>query len=319
MTEQVKRPEWDALCLNPIETAKYILYFDKEVKFYCLDKVEWFAHILRFDPDPDIRKVSATKYEFVALNLIKDESEEVRAACAEHWESCAKYLYFDTNYSVQWACLTWDSCKLLMLLSQEEIDDEILQELALEYVESDDLDYVSSALETIDRLIQEDEDFALACKDSDNEKVRLICAERNYQCALSLVFDLNDEVRDASISRLFEDNDWYGLDSEELQRLCGVNEEIALAILDVHLDDWDIRSTCVRLYESCAFELLLDSEEEIADYAKMVVLASHDKKAKLELLNDPYHFENYAAILVEDKDAEIRKACAAIFEFIEHN
>ena len=202
MITKVNRPEWDALCLNPIETAKYILYFDKEVKFYCLDKVEWFAHILRFDPDPDIRKVSATKYEFVALNLIKDESEEVRAACAEHWESCAKYLYFDTNYSVQWACLTWDSCKPLMLLSQEEIDEEILQELALEYVESDDLDYVSSALETIDILIQEDEDFALACKDSDNEKVRLICAERNYQCALSLVFDLNDEVRDASIATL---------------------------------------------------------------------------------------------------------------------
>lgn len=316
MITKVNRPEWDALCLNPIETAKYILYFEKEIKLYCLNKVEWFAHILRFDPDPDIRKVCAAKFEFVALNLVKDESDEVRAACASHWKSCAKELYSDECVDVRWACMTWETCKYLMLMNVNEDDDEILQELALIFVDSENQEYQNNARDIIKNQIEYDENFAEQCKKSELVTVRRICAEHSYSAALKLVYDLDDEVKDASIATLLYYNDWYCLDSEELEDLCEVNEELALAILDDHYDNLDIRIVCVQLYESCAAKLILDEIEEIADFAQSSLQKSHNANLKLNLLNSelPNYRYKAAEIFLNDTDPKVRSACADVDE-----
>ncbi|WP_179995770.1 hypothetical protein [Acinetobacter sp. YH16053] len=282
-------PQVDALLTDPVTASKYLSYFDKDIKKRCIEKSELFAQILMCDEDAEIRQLCATYYEFLALKLISDEDAIVRSGCAEKWESCARYLYQDENVDVRWACLSWKSCYPLILKADEE-DADILRTVASELISSEDIGLQAIASEILRNEIEEDEYFAEECFRSEVKELRLLCAQHSREYALALIDDEDEEIKSACIERLLEENDWYCLDSEELVRLCHIDERLAEAILDDHLDDWDVRSACVQLYESCAIRLIDDEDEAIAEYSQCIVLNSKNTHLKLNALKE---FNNY--------------------------
>ena len=302
----------DALLTDPITASKYLSYFDKEIKKRCISKSEIFAQILINDEDAEIRQLCAIHYEFLALKLISDEDAMVRSVCAEKWESCARYLYRDEDVDVRWACLNWKYCYPLTLKADEE-DTDILRTVASELISSEDIGLQAIASEILRNEIDEDEQFAEECLESEIKQLRLLCAQSSRDFALALIDDEDTEIQSTCIETLLEENDWYCLDAEELVRLCRIDEDLALQILDDHLDDWDVRSACVQLYESCAIRLIDDEDDAIAEHARSMILESQNTKLKLEALKE---FNNYhiATILINDCDSEVRKACVAVDE-----
>lgn len=303
----------DALLTDPVTASKYLSYFDKEIKKRCIPKSEIFAQILINDEDAEIRQLCAIHYEFLALKLIADDDADVRSVCAEEWESCARYLYQDKYLNVRFSCLKWESCHSLMLMNDEEDEPDILQTVALKGLDSDMPEEQERARKILEYEISNDEEFAHICLELHNKWIKKKCAENWGSCALKLVHSDDDDLVEISIQKLLEENDWYCLDSQELVKLCHLDERLAEAILDDHLDDWDVRSACVQLYESCAIRLIDDEDEAITEYSQCIVLNSKNTDLKLNALKE---FNNYhiAEILINDRDPEVRKACVAVDE-----
>ena len=302
----------DALLTDPVTANKYLSYFDKDIKKRCIEKSEFFAQTLIHDENPEIRQLCAIHYEFLALKLIADKDVTIRSICAEKWEACARFLYQDEDVSVRWACLNWESCFPLILEAGEE-DTDILRTVALGLITSEDIGLRVVASDILQNEIEEDEHFAEECLESDTKQLRLLCAQHSREYALSLIHDEDVDIKSACIEKLIEDNDWYCLDSEQLVDLCHIDEEMALLILDHHLDDWDVRSACVQLYESCAIQLMTDEDDAIAEHAKFMILESQNTKLKLNALKELNNY-HIAAILIQDRDPEVRKACVEVDE-----
>lgn len=302
----------DALLTDPLTANKYLSYFDKDIKKRCIEKSEFFAQTLIHDENPEIRQLCAIHYEFLALKLIADKDVTIRSICAEKWEACARFLYQDEDVSVRWACLNWESCFPLILEAGEE-DTDILRTVALGLITSEDIGLRVVASDILQNEIEEDEHFAEECLESDTKQLRLLCAQHSREYALSLIHDEDVDIKSACIEKLIEDNDWYCLDSEQLVDLCHIDEEMALLILDHHLDDWDVRSACVQLYESCTIQLMTDEDDAIAEHAKFMILESQNTKLKLNALKELNNY-HIAAILIQDRDPEVRKACVEVDE-----
>ncbi|MFW2077625.1 hypothetical protein ACG94X_07845 [Acinetobacter sp. ULE_I010] len=302
----------DALLTDPLTANKYLSYFDKDIKKRCIEKSEFFAQTLIHDENPEIRQLCAIHYEFLALKLIADKDVTIRSICAEKWEACARFLYQDEDVSVRWACLNWESCFPLILEAGEE-DTDILRTVALGLITSEDIGLRVVASDILQNEIEEDEHFAEECLESDTKQLRLLCAQHSREYALSLIHDEDVDIKSACIEKLIEDNDWYCLGSEQLVDLCHIDEEMALLILDHHLDDWDVRSACVQLYESCTIQLMTDEDDAIAEHAKFMILESQNTKLKLNALKELNNY-HIAAILIQDRDPEVRKACVEVDE-----
>lgn len=303
----------DALLTDPVTATKYLSYFDKDIKKRCIQKSELFAQILMCDDDAEIRHLCATHYEFLALKLISDEDAIVRSGCADQWESCARYLYQDKYLSVRLSCLKWESCHSLMLMNDEEDEPDILQTVALTGLNSDIPEEQDRARKILEYEISNDEEFADICLEFDNKWIKQKCAENWRSCALKLLYSEDDDLVEISIQKLLDENDWYCLDSEELVKLCHIDERLAEAILDDHLDDCWVRLACVQLYESCAIQLMTDEDDAIAERAQFMILESQNTKLKLDALKELNNY-HIAAILIQDRDPEVRKACVAVDE-----
>lgn len=303
----------DALLTDPITASKYLSYFDREIKKPCVEKSEFFAQTLIHDEDAEIRQLCAVHYEFLALKLIADGDAIVRSACAEKWESCAKYLFADDSYEVRRACLDWELCHPLILMNDAEWQSDILQAVALTGIDSHVLEEKEKAVEILEYEIANDDDFADLCAELDNKWIKQKCAESWRSCALKLVHSEDEDLVEISIQRLLEDSDWYCIESEELVNLCHIDERMALKILDQQSDDWWVRSACVELYESCAIQLMTDEDDAIAEHAQIMILESQNTKLKLEALKELNNY-HIAAILIQDRNPEVRKACIAVDE-----
>lgn len=303
----------DALLTDPVTANKYLSYFNKDIKKRCIEKSELFAQTLIHDEDAEIRQLCAFHYEVLALKLIADKDATVRSICAEKWESCAQYLYQDEDVDVRGACLNWETCFPLMLEAGEE-DTDILRTVALGLIISEDIGLRIAASDILQNAIEEDEQFAEECLESEVEDLRLLCAQHSREYALSLIYDEDTEIKSACIEKLIEDNDWYCLDTEQLVDLCQIDEEMAILILDHHLDDWDVRSACVQLYESCAIRMIVDEDEAIAEHARFVIAESNNQALKLKIIRESYNSYQYASVLLSDRDPEVRKACIAVDE-----
>lgn len=304
----------EALLVDPITASRYISLFDREIKEHCVRKSEFFARCLVSDSNPEIRMLCASLYESLALNLIEDTSSLVRKTCAEHWESCAKYLFADEDYDVRHETINWEACHPLILLSEAELESDILQMVALTCLHSTQEDQKEKARQVLEEKISYDEDFATSCIELEDTWILQKCAESWRSCALRLVHSEDDELVEISIQRLLEDNDWYCLGSEELVDLCHIDERLAEVILDNNLDDWWVKAACVQLYESCAIQLMTDEEDVIAEHAKFVILESNNQELKLKAIQSPYDNYHIAAVLISDKDPEVRKACIEVDE-----
>lgn len=303
----------DALLTDPVTANKYLSYFDKDIKKRCIEKSEFFAQTLIHDEDAEIRQLCVVHYEFLALKLIADGDATVRAACAEKWESCAKYLFADDSSEVRQACLDWELCHPLILMNDAEWEPDILQTVSLTGIDSDVLEEKERAREILENEIATDDNFADICIELENKWIKQKCAESWRLCALKLVHSEDEDLVEISIQRLLEDDDWYCLDSEELVELCRIDERLALQILDNHLDDWWVKSACVQLYESCAIRLMTDGEDVIAEHAQFMILESQNTELKLNALKELNNYHT-AAILIQDRDPEVRKACIAVDE-----
>jgi hypothetical protein len=222
-------------------------------------------------------------------------------------------LVQDADSDVREGCLEWTSCYPLIFDSDED-DWDILKVVCLSLFESEDESLQKKASSMLEDFISDDEEFAFECMQSTNKYIRLLCARHWRSCALMLIDDHDSDVVSESIAYLLEDNDWYCLGSEELVRLCHIDERLAEAILDDHLDDWDVRSACVQLYESCAIRLVGDTDYAIAEYARSVIAESNNQALKLKILRNSSNSYQYASLLLSDKDPEVRKACVRVDE-----
>ncbi|WP_180105295.1 hypothetical protein [Acinetobacter sp. YH12108] len=303
----------DALLKDQLTASKYLPFFDKDIKKKCIEKSELFAQTLIHDEDAEVRQLCAAHYEFLALRLIADEDLTVRMTCAEKWESCARHLYQDNNANVRESCLNWESCHPLILMNNEEDEPIILQTVALIGLDSDIPEEKEKAREILEYEISNDEEFADTCLELSDKWIKEKCAENWRSCALKLVHSKDDDLVEISIQRLLDENDWYCLDHEELEDLCRIDERLAEAILDDHLDNWWVKSACVQLYESCAIRLLTDEDEAIAEHAQFMILESQNTKLKLNALKESNNY-HIAAILIKDHDPEVRKACVRVDE-----
>ena len=303
----------DALLTDPVTANKYLSYFDKDIKKRCIEKSEFFAQTLIHDEDAEIRQLCAVHYEFLALKLIADGDATVRAACAEKWESCAKYLFADDSYEVRQACLDWELCHPLILMNDAEWEPDILQTVSLTGIDSDVLEEKERAREILENEIATDDNFADICVELENKWIKQKCAESWRLCALKLVHSEDEDLVEISIQKLLEVNDWYCIESEELVNLCHIDERMALKILDQQSDDWWVRSACVELYESCAIQLMTDEDDTIAEHAQFMILESQNTELKLNALKELNNYHT-AAILIQDRDPEVRKACIAVDE-----